>query len=1058
MSQMLYLPFRQTKNTLRFTTTAKTRALLASFPRIQTAGFKTTQSPYGITNSLRKFIFKNIVTTNTDSSNSITENTDKTKKAQKSFRIGSEWKPLLNPNTIKKGTENARFSEALKAKDVEEAWWIFISDPSKAIPTTTITTTAAAVNTTKSSKEKAIAAVADQKKIWVEFLRLVLNSHEGANNLNPSSSHAVSESLEFSYRVVRIVGEYLKSVRSSSKEGLSLFSSPSPSKSPISLGLATDEYNQIYKVLGFAASQPTMASAGISLDPSSSQPHVSLAGLACLLARHMNADNVHPTASTLNTMLNVCLGLDDLSTAKTILWFITGNYHGLDKTNNDADQPVPDDSAEYLSPPARSWVMPNIETLHLLLQIVSQAEPPSHTHSTRTSSINEDIENIEGDEGWLLNPTLPPPPPKADIKLIQQWRASLAGSVYKSITLADRSNFTSNAENISPDTGSRQQSIFATMFDLSLKAKLYEDALNYYEAFLASNPEKLTWLWHTILDTSFKSNELWLVDRIFKDAISYKVKPNRHAMSNWLYLTLDDLAQQDSSKIASGNIVETIKSLLKGLPNMEPPNSSDPSGTMFLISRSLLVLASRISKEKHAAKPHLQWADTDPELVIAFAKQTFDLVVDRWTGTRIDGIVFDLCRADCPRLAQSLVEKAYEEQKIMITARTFTTIMSCYNSKGMYLEAVEVFRWLTNKLRDEEAQLALDSSNNSGGTGATSLLPQPNERIYTCVMKSYIKAGSYDEALSVGAMMRQQHDEDPESMKLDVVFYQTMMTAYLKNKDIAEALYLFEEMRASNVQASAHLYGTMIDGFGKYSNDAGTGLIRAIAYVDNLLPKEFDTGFYNILMEAYSRTGEPTLAFQTWELMKYRGIQPDNVTASVLIDTCGWSQKMDWSDERTSTTEAEEYESEAVGNSNDNEAQSSPTTSASKDKDANANEPAQTTDHLNIPDEPPSYRFIYRLGSILKDFDKCGLKLNIHNYSSLIECLIRSGSASDAIALLINDVHTRDDLRIYPKLLFVARGMLVARRQTGPLERLDKFVKENYPEWFDLVKQKSMKK
>ena len=87
-----------------------------------------------------------------------------------------------------------------------------------------------------------------------------------------------------------------------------------------------------------------------------------------------------------------------------------------------------------------------------------------------------------------------------------------------------------------------------------------------------------------------------------------------------------------------------------------------------------------------------------------------------------------------------------------------------------------------------------------------------------------------------------------------------------------------------DIQANAQTYTMMLSGFGRLGSEEAVRLIRAIASIDTQLPAEFGTRFYTVLIESYARIGYASLAFQTWEVMKYRGIPPDNITASVLID------------------------------------------------------------------------------------------------------------------------------------------------------------------------------
>ena len=141
----------------------------------------------------------------------------------------------------------------------------------------------------------------------------------------------------------------------------------------------------------------------------------------------------------------------------------------------------------------------------------------------------------------------------------------------------------------------------------------------------------------------------------------------------------------------------------------------------------------------------------------------------------------------------------------------------------------------------------------------------------------------------------------------------------------------------------------------------------------------------------------------------------------------GWSESIDWDYERTR-----------------------PNCSTNNDGQEVSSIDTVSSEHL-------SYRFIYRLGSILHDFDQCNLILSLNNYTSLVECLIRTGSVSDALKILTHEVPVERGIKLDKKILTNTRGMLRARKLSEPLAQLDEYIKSNHPQWHsDIVTKSSL--
>ncbi|KAJ1655203.1 hypothetical protein GGF38_004804, partial [Coemansia sp. RSA 25] len=107
-------------------------------------------------------------------------------------------------------------------------------------------------------------------------------------------------------------------------------------------------------------------------------------------------------------------------------------------------------------------------------------------------------------------------------------------------------------------------------------------------------------------------------------------------------------------------------------------------------------------------------------------------------------------------------------------------------------------------------------------------------------------------------------------------------------------------------------------------------------------------------------------ALQVWEVMRSRGIKPDNVTATLLIDTCGWNERVHWDDDMDAQTAFVEHEI--------------------------------PEDHVytGMP-----FFHMHFLANTLQQLQEAGLEFSMANYRHLLEALIRGGFLEDALEMVI---------------------------------------------------------
>ncbi|KAJ1675303.1 hypothetical protein EV182_001530, partial [Spiromyces aspiralis] len=1033
------------------------------------------------------------------------------------------WKPLGGTRKGQ-GDPAVLFREAVERRDAEEAWWVWIANPAKAIPTRN---SVAAVPATSDKEEVPVArgnstrggADDDDRALWIKWVQLLLGSGQVSAI---HDARQLSESLAFAYRVIRVVAEYLRWLRATripvhAKDELDgIFAgvaNASPPRSQVlPMRLDEGEYRMILDVLKFAAGQPGVAGTKVGLS-TAEPPHetdVDLSGLGYALVREMPADGVRYNSHILNSMLSLCRDLGNVQTARDVLHAITGEYFGLDNLSLSS---TPRDS---IARPRRGWVVPNARSLELLLETIKASTPPELAAS-------QCIGQVDGDTSKPLSLLLPEPSPATagskalTDSLVTKWRAVMADSVYRTMMLFGVS------AGLETDLSLLQSQI--VLFGLYARAGWVEQAMLAYEAlsFTASLLKKHHW--NSLLGHASSMGQWWVLDRVLHDALTHEVVPASRIFSQWYRLRLfDPEASRDGQAIDSIAQAEELlrKVTDQVLEYVDMLNPTVRADALAHLSRGLLALVSavhgssggdatavRLEDERStvrdlpATTASQQVAKFTPAVVIKLANNIFRSISSKhWTVAGVEGMAVELCQIGRVEDAKQMIEHAYYQQHIPVSLRAINAVMSAFTAKGDPATAIQLFQWLQSNSGDGP-ELAGEASAHLPEEASTTppdhpisasppQLPLPNIHVYTAVMKAYITAGKYEDAVSVGQLLRSRQAEEDEAIAADItataggpkaprwvdaVFYTTLIQALVRSKQTAEALYALEEMRERGIQPTVKTYTTLLSGFGRMGSEEGISLTRAIAYVDthmsHALGNELTTAYYNALMEAYSRINEPWLAFQTWEVMKYRKVPPDNATASILIDTCGWSERLDWDSERTWPNNNQMRLS--TGSSSSSGDSGSANCKASTSTDTSTATPAPSdfssdskswVSRLLLTDQgaqdkredPITYPFIYRLGSILHDFEQSGLKLNLNNYASLIESLIRSGAANDALNILIHELHAADEssqhIKLDKRILAHTRGMLQARKLTAQLEMLDQFIRENFPqEWYpEIVK------
>lgn len=195
-------------------------------------------------------------------------------------------------------------------------------------------------------------------------------------------------------------------------------------------------------------------------------------------------------------------------------------------------------------------------------------------------------------------------------------------------------------------------------------------------------------------------------------------------------------------------------------------------------------------------------------------------------------------------------------------------------------------------LRDETSQtLSIDNASYqeeadsilnklaAAGSDEPPLLPRtyaPDTRIYTTLMKGYMKAGRSENVVRMVAAMRS--DKDPGSQP-DIVTYTTAITALANVGAMDRAHNLLVEMSRAGIPANLVTYNVLLKGYcAQLQMDKARELIRSMPA--GIEPDVFS---YNILIDGCILLDDSTGALAFFNEMRERGIPPSQVSYTTLM-------------------------------------------------------------------------------------------------------------------------------------------------------------------------------
>ncbi|KAJ4772169.1 hypothetical protein LUZ62_056426 [Rhynchospora pubera] len=192
-------------------------------------------------------------------------------------------------------------------------------------------------------------------------------------------------------------------------------------------------------------------------------------------------------------------------------------------------------------------------------------------------------------------------------------------------------------------------------------------------------------------------------------------------------------------------------------------------------------------------------------------------------------------------------------------------------------------------LFDEESNALLEKMVRSDGVleGPVQLLPmtyQPNARIYSTLMKGYMKEGRLDDVVCTIRAMKLE--PDPASHP-DHVTYTTVISTLVNAGCTEQAREVFDEMEDAQIPVTRVTYNVLLKGYcQKFQFDRAKNLMCEMESRIGVCPNAVT---YNILINGCLRIDDTAGALAYYNEMRDKGIAPTKVSYTTLMKAFAFS-------------------------------------------------------------------------------------------------------------------------------------------------------------------------
>ncbi|KAJ2779454.1 hypothetical protein H4R18_004005 [Coemansia javaensis] len=682
--------------------------------------------------------------------------------------------------------------------------------------------------------------------------------------------------------------------------------------------------------------------------------------LAQALVRAAIDDGIQPTVAILRPALETAAAMRDTAAARDILAPCYADLAAL--LDPDLPASAPGAGARALDDPLGSVCGPLVEAA---LRVVEAGSDPRALDAAAAASAPQPVmgyAQLEGVVDYCAGAE-----PAGERDATRAWRAAAAERIYRAYVAAGI------AEVPAPDAGPRPAlrgsvvptpQILASLLRVHLGAGNAEQAVVVYEALQAAvsrlpkqrhesaipadgpaelGPEhRLHWrLWASLLRAASDAGHLWLAARVLGAMAGDGWAPTQAMHAQFL------AALRDPTEAALAEAVESVReaTAAAGVPASEPA-ICDPL---------VCALASA-----HAAFPAA--ASVEQALLLSGLGTSGAGAVSDAAARAIIGA---LIAAGQIARAQELARSWSASRPGLVTTQCLAGLVQGLGAAGQHGQALDLFA------RFQQS-----------GEGEVTV------GLLSAVLDVYVGAGEYSEAISVAKRIRALVSEAQEAAAAtdasdaaataaeaalpSHATYNNMIHAYCEELQPEEAMFVLEEMRRYGRHATSETYTILALAMSHLRSYEGLKLVNGLVNVDyNMAAGEpralpLETDYFNGLIEAYGRIGKPAMALQVWEVMRFRGVRPNAQTATLLIDTCAWNERIHWADDVAPQT---------------------------------TYTPARVPDDSVYSGVPLLH--IHYLAATVEQLRQAGLELTLAHHQHLIEALVRGVFVPDMVDMLI---------------------------------------------------------
>ncbi|KAJ2157876.1 hypothetical protein GGF46_004190 [Coemansia sp. RSA 552] len=618
---------------------------------------------------------------------------------------------------------------------------------------------------------------------------------------------------------------------------------------------------------------------------------------------------------------------------------------------------------------------PVFETILRLIEVGNdpQVLDPDALHTPQQDLSYKDLDGIvDYGDGQI---------PSSEMKAIRAWRTAAAERIYRTYISAGI------AEVPAPDNGAHPAlqgsavptpQMIASLLTIYLDAGNVEQAAVYYEVLQAAAAQlplqsAESWpgeaacpelgpehridsrVWAQVLRSASHAGQAWLSARVLGDMAADGWEPSQ-AMY-WRHLDILGDATMDTLKEALDEIRSSMQAngiSISALAVREP------------LVRALVAPHASLSIEAMASR--IEEALRISGLSSLGAGDAMASAVSDDTAREI---ISALIAAGQISRAQELADAWSVERPALITGRCLSELIMGLGRADKCDQALELF---ANVQQADEGEITLE--------------------VLCAVLDVYMCADNYVEVISVGkrirALVASSQEEGVPTQLPDRDTYNSLILAHCENLQPTEALRVLEEMRRYGIHATAETYAILAYKMSTMRSMEGLKLVSALVNVDYNMEVIGGSGggpvptlplvtdYYNALIEAHGRTGEPHKALQVWEVMRFRGVRPDELTATLLIDTCAWDERVHWEEDMV---------------------------------------PQKTFQFHNVPEGEASSSvpmlYMHHLGNMLEQLQQAGLELSVANYQHLAEALIKGAFLNELVDMLVKRFEDPADTAVW---------------------------------------------